>query len=150
MVSIKSPTDLLTSYRQHSPYTRTETSAEAGDTGQENSAPLKDQSASYILDISPAARRFLHSRKDAPEMGKPPPPPPPPSGAGGTGSLSDEELLEAIESARRKVRPLIGEGMVDEVVDEEGNIDQARLKEIIQVQQETRQAAFRTDQPFFS
>lgn len=61
------------------------------------------------------------------------PPPPPPSGGVRTPNVSNDTDAtdELVETARLKVRPLVGEANVDKVVSSDGTIDYAKLNDIV-------------------
>lgn len=63
-------------------------------------------------------------------------PPPPGGGRPGTAMEKDTEIYESVEDtqerSKRKVRPLVGSVGADQVVDENGNVDRVKLRELMQ------------------
>ena len=65
------------------------------------------------------------------------PPPPPPPGGGRSGvamekdSVTYEEVEDTQERAKRKIRPLVGSVGADQIVDEKGNVDKVKLRELM-------------------
>ncbi len=73
-----------------------------------------------------------------PPGGKPPQGKTPPSGGGapaGGGGVTYDQATDDEESSKRKVRPKVGSSGADEVVDKDGNINQRKLKQLIEAQE---------------
>ncbi len=81
--------------------------------------------------LAPQDATNTDTKSDA-KSDKPAKPPRPPGGGGG---ISYTDLTsDAEETAKRKIRPQVGSVGADSVVDKQGNIDQAKLKELLQSQ----------------